>query len=191
MATTTKAAKQVQIVARYAHKTDGKLNANVTYAVRSSNGKSIYCTTLIEGKASGCSCPSRYGRCYHRTQLEALEAKREVVAIAEPVLVEAEQVAEPVEEYRMSESVYAKLASIAKPVAVATPVVEAPKPTYRIITVPGAKKERFDLLAEIEAKRELKSDMLGEINAIKARKRSEDRMMKAPLTQNRAFSILR
>jgi hypothetical protein len=49
MATTKKAAKQVYWIARYAHKTDKKLNGIVSYAVRSSNGKDIYCTALIEG----------------------------------------------------------------------------------------------------------------------------------------------
>ena len=87
---TTKAAKQVQIIARYAHKTDGKLNGIVTYAVRSSNGKDIYCTTLIEGKASGCGCPA-HKPCYHMTGLEKRELDRkaaEVVAIVEePVQV--------------------------------------------------------------------------------------------------------
>jgi len=50
--------KNVKVVARYAHKTDGKLNGKVTYAVESSDGSTIYCTTLVDGKASGCSCPS-------------------------------------------------------------------------------------------------------------------------------------
>ena len=98
MATTKKAAKQVQVVARYAHKTDGALNGIVTYAVRSSNGKDIYCTTLISGKASGCGCPA-HKPCYHMTGLEKRELDRkavaQVVAIeiveAEPVIVEAAQ----------------------------------------------------------------------------------------------------
>ena len=79
-----------------------------------------------------------------------------------------------------------------------TPVVEKateevkvePKPTYRIISL-GQKKERRDLLAEIEAKRESKFEMLGEIAEIKERKRAEDRMMAAPLTTNQGFRLMR
>jgi hypothetical protein len=66
-----------------------------------------------------------------------------------------------------------------------------PKQTYRIITVPGTKRERRDLLAEIEAKREDKFKRLGEIAEIKERKRSEDRMMSAPLTTNSGFHLMR
>lgn len=73
MATT----KQVVVLARYAHKTNGKLNGTVTYLVKSSDGKSQYCTTLVDGKASGCSCPAK-SRCYHKTQLEAKEQDRKV-----------------------------------------------------------------------------------------------------------------
>lgn len=72
---TKKAVKQVQVLARYAHKTDGQLNGIVTYCVRSSNGKDFYYTTLINGKASGCSCPAKKP-CYHMTQLAALEVAR-------------------------------------------------------------------------------------------------------------------
>src|SRR5882762_2027750 len=67
--------KEVKITARYAHKTNGKFNGLVTYAVRSSNGEVIYCTTLVDGKATGCSCPA-HSKCYHKTQLEAKEAER-------------------------------------------------------------------------------------------------------------------
>jgi len=67
--------KNIKIVARYAHKTNGKFNGMVTYAVRSSNGEVIYCTTLVDGKATGCSCPA-HSKCYHKTQLEAIELKR-------------------------------------------------------------------------------------------------------------------
>ena len=83
---TKKAAKQVQVLCRYAHKTNGKLNGIVTYCVRSSNGKDFYYTTLINGKASGCGCPA-YKPCYHMTQLEALEAARKPATskVAKPV----------------------------------------------------------------------------------------------------------
>lgn len=70
-----KTTKQVTIIARYAHKTNGQLNGTVTYLVKSSDGKSEYCTTVVEGKASGCSCPAK-SRCYHKTQLAALEVAR-------------------------------------------------------------------------------------------------------------------
>ena len=78
MARQPKQPKQVQVLARYIHKTDGKPNGRISYLVRSSNGKDTYCTTLIEGKASGCSCPSKKP-CYHMTQLEEREAARKPV----------------------------------------------------------------------------------------------------------------
>ncbi|SRR5260370_41014229 len=71
----TTSLKNVQILARYAHKTNGKLNGKVTYCIRSSNGSDFYYTTLVDGKASGCSCPA-HSKCYHKTQLEAIEVKR-------------------------------------------------------------------------------------------------------------------
>ena len=63
--------KQIQIIARYTNKQTGM----VSYLVRSSDGKSTYCTTLIDGIASGCSCPAK-SSCYHKTQLEAKESER-------------------------------------------------------------------------------------------------------------------
>lgn len=74
-----KTTKEVAIIARYAHKTNGKLNGTVSYLIRSSNGKDTYCTTLIEGKASGCSCPAKAG-CYHKKQLSCKEQERKQVA---------------------------------------------------------------------------------------------------------------
>lgn len=72
-----KTTKQVTIIARYAHKTNGQLNGTVTYLVKSSDGKSTYCTTIVNGEASGCSCPSRSKKgCYHKHQLQALEVAR-------------------------------------------------------------------------------------------------------------------
>jgi hypothetical protein len=162
MATTRKVAKQVHFIARYAHKTDKKLNGIVSYAVRSSNSKDIYCTTLINGKASGCSCPS-HKPCYHMVQLEAREASRQVVeTVAVSVDEMAVQVATPVavEEYRMSNAVYAKLKATAKP-------------AYRLLAD----------LAEMQERRE--QEITGKQRA------SSERMMKATLNQNRAFSILR
>lgn len=82
MATT----KEVLVLARYAHKTNGKLNGTVSYLVRSSNGKDTYCMTLIEGKASGCSCPSRKP-CYHMKGLENKESARPFAARQLPTWV--------------------------------------------------------------------------------------------------------
>jgi hypothetical protein len=86
--------------------------------------------------------------------------------------------------YAMSEAVRQKLAATAKPAPV---VVEAPKQTYRIISL--GKKERYDYVAAIAEKREHKAAMLGEIAEIKSRSKKD--MMNAALTQNRAFSILK
>jgi len=79
--------KNVKVTARYAHKTNGKLNGKVTYAVRSSDETTIYYTTLIDGVASGCSCPS-HKKCYHKTQLEQKEAARPFAAKVLPVWTE-------------------------------------------------------------------------------------------------------
>jgi hypothetical protein len=76
--------KEVQITARYAHKTNKKFNGLVTYAVLSSDGTTLYCTTLVNGKASGCSCPS-HKPCYHMKGLEAKEAARPFAAKRLPV----------------------------------------------------------------------------------------------------------
>lgn len=70
-----KSEKIVKIVARYALKTNGILNGIVCYRVRASKGTDTYCTTLVNGKSTGCTCPA-YGTCYHITQLEAIEALR-------------------------------------------------------------------------------------------------------------------
>lgn len=76
--TTTKSTKQVQIIAHYEIKKDHSfrpLVGHVAYLIRSSDGQSEYCCTLINGKASGCTCPARKP-CYHMKQLEAREAER-------------------------------------------------------------------------------------------------------------------
>lgn len=77
MTQTAKTSKNVktQIVARYFIKRNG----HIVYAVRSSNGKDLYHTTIINGKATGCTCPS-YKPCYHMTQLEEIEAERNTQA---------------------------------------------------------------------------------------------------------------
>ncbi len=80
--------KQVQVLTRY----EIKRNGHVVYTVRSSNGQDTYTTTLVNGKATGCSCASRKP-CYHMAQLEAKEASRReerraaFVAIYDPCLV--------------------------------------------------------------------------------------------------------
>lgn len=69
MATKTKAPKTVDVIERVVvdeHK--------VVYTVRSSNGHDTYETTIIDGRARGCTCPSRVF-CYHETQLEAKEVE--------------------------------------------------------------------------------------------------------------------
>lgn len=63
--------KQVKIIARY----EIHRNGHVVYQVRSTSGQDIYNVTLVNDKATGCSCPA-YKPCYHMTQLEAREAAR-------------------------------------------------------------------------------------------------------------------
>ena len=78
--------KTVNIVARYFIKRNGA----VVYQVRSSNGQDTYTTTLINGHATGCSCPA-VKPCYHMTQLEQREQERgTAVANARRVRLEAE-----------------------------------------------------------------------------------------------------
>lgn len=91
-----KATKQVQLIARYALKSNPAI---VVYTVRSSNGNDQYRVTLYNGHASGCDCPS-YKPCYHMSQVEAIESKRteemcEALALA-PIIV-GEQFAEDLE----------------------------------------------------------------------------------------------
>src|SRR5260221_8042194 len=71
MTTKIKTQKQVQIIARITIKKNGI----VVYKVRSSNGKDIYQTTFLNGKATGCTCPATKP-CYHMTQLQAREDGR-------------------------------------------------------------------------------------------------------------------
>lgn len=67
--TTTEEKPTVQVIARtqfeHAHK--------VVYLVRSSRSNAQYETTLLDGLALRCTCPSRV-RCYHMEQLEQREA---------------------------------------------------------------------------------------------------------------------
>lgn len=65
-----------------------KRNAHVVYEVLSSDGVTKYLTTLVNGKATGCSCPS-YKPCKHMTACEQKEATRTPAqgAEQEPVAV--------------------------------------------------------------------------------------------------------
>jgi hypothetical protein len=67
-----KATKTVQVISRVEFKADPR---KVVYICRSSNGTDIYQTTLFDGKATGCQCPS-HKPCYHMTGCEAKEAAR-------------------------------------------------------------------------------------------------------------------
>jgi len=81
--------KQVKILARYElkDKKSHQLNGIVVYEVLSSNGSDKYHTVFHHGKASGCDCPSAYG-CYHKTQLQAIEACR-ALALAGKAIYQA------------------------------------------------------------------------------------------------------
>ena len=73
MKTSTKqATKTVVIIARIQFKSDAR---KVVYIVRSSDGTKTYQTYLLNGKATGCQCPSRKP-CYHGLHLEQIEAAR-------------------------------------------------------------------------------------------------------------------
>jgi len=65
-----------------------KRNAHVVYAVRGSHGER-YCTTIIGGKATGCTCEGNakwHRRCRHMTQMELREAERtQRQVIADPI----------------------------------------------------------------------------------------------------------
>lgn len=50
-------------------------NGYVVYTVLSSNGVDTYHTTLVNGHATGCTCPATKP-CYHMTQLEQNEKER-------------------------------------------------------------------------------------------------------------------
>ena len=71
-----KVAKQVTVIARVQFKCDDR---KVVYLVRASNGTDQYETTMFDGKATGCTCPSKKP-CYHMKGVEALESKRREVA---------------------------------------------------------------------------------------------------------------
>lgn len=112
--------KQVQILATYYHKTNGVKNGTVTYCVRSSNGKDFYYTTVINGEASGCSCPSRT-KCYHMKQLENREQEKWIAYRQEL----AKKLAAQFLTTQIVEQVAEKLVAPEKPVKVAKVIKEA------------------------------------------------------------------
>jgi len=83
------AKKEVRIIARYAHKTNGQLNGNVSYLVLNGGGKR-YCITISANGNTACtiydqwnkgipeSCPSCKGgrKCYHIKACQKLEEAR-------------------------------------------------------------------------------------------------------------------
>ena len=80
------ATKVVHIIARYASHTSGLVN----YKVRSSDGKSEYCTRLLNGKAQCCSCPATKP-CYHMKQLEQIEVERSAAQVVAEQEVQSER----------------------------------------------------------------------------------------------------
>ncbi len=90
MARNSKTVKQVQIIARYFV----KKTSFVVYAVRSSDGTSVYYTTLdTRGHATGCTCPARKP-CKHMHQMEAREQARREAAAPVAEVIETTPVAE-------------------------------------------------------------------------------------------------
>ena len=61
--TATKQQKPIIYVARYALKRDKKLPGVVVYRIKAStwtpDNQDVYCTTVINGTASSCTCPHR------------------------------------------------------------------------------------------------------------------------------------
>ncbi len=80
--------KVVRILARYQLKASG----HVVYAVRPSKGGDPYYTTIVNGKASGCTCPAMKP-CYHMLQLEERETGR-IVNQVEAMLNASDEVDE-------------------------------------------------------------------------------------------------
>ena len=177
--------KEMIIIAKYTIKANGaviyRMRSNVPNKIgridscdqveRDGKWFDVYMVTSDGEYVCGCETSgeqckgSKYrGTCCHRKYVQMLLDLASAARNAVMPLVET-----PVELVAIEE-----VAEVAVEPVVEAVVAEAPKqPTYRIISL-GTKKERFDLLAEIEAKREHKSDMLGEIREIQARKRSED-----------------
>jgi hypothetical protein len=192
--TKQQATRTILVLTRYSLKKDyapkGLHRGDVVLVIRN-DADVEHIVTLRRNGAHSCTCVSRKS-CYHITSCKEyhnarIEARKENSMPAQDVVVATPVAIEPV--YAMSEAVRQKLAATAKPAPVVAeePVVEAPKQTYRIISL--GKKERYDYVAAIAEKREHKAAILGEIAEIKSRSKKD--MMNAALTQNRAFSILK
>lgn len=90
----SKPVKEVQTLYRVTFKDPSRAGV-VVYVVLSSDGETRYHTTLVNGRATGCSCPA-YKPCYHMSQLEAREQERaqreaemaEATAVAPAILGE-------------------------------------------------------------------------------------------------------
>jgi hypothetical protein len=76
MASKAKKEKQVQVIARYALKHQGKHTGIVCYLVRASDGQGEYCVTIARGRATGCTCKAYKKPCYHMSQCQEKEAAR-------------------------------------------------------------------------------------------------------------------
>lgn len=62
-------------IARYAIKMGGQFTGVIVHLVRSSDGVTTYRVTALNGRTSGCTCPSRKG-CKHRAHVEQVEQIR-------------------------------------------------------------------------------------------------------------------
>lgn len=82
--TATKTQKQIKPV-HICGRCQFKANGVVLYRVRSSNGVDFYDVTIINGKATGCQCPSTAGHCYHRDGCEHAEAIRSLCSMAQAI----------------------------------------------------------------------------------------------------------
>lgn len=104
MATRTRkntTAKTVTVIARYfIHR-----NKHIVYTFRGGKGEE-YCTTVVSGHATGCSCPARRA-CKHMAHAEAKEAAR--TAHVEEIAKEGDKSYE-----QAVEQAYAELASTKK-----------------------------------------------------------------------------
>ena len=83
MAAKQKQEKPIVVEARYALKRNGHLTGVVCYRIKASTWTpeqpDVYCTTLVNGRASGCTCDrwqKSHRACKHMTFCEALEVER-------------------------------------------------------------------------------------------------------------------
>lgn len=84
--------KAIAVLARYEHK---RLANTVTYVCASTSSDAQHTTTVVNGKASACSCAGNavwYKKCHHMTHCEKLEAARSkpvVEKTAQPSMMNA------------------------------------------------------------------------------------------------------